>query len=77
MNRSLQVKTDSIHDMSAAGLELENPDHIRLFEKLASFRFKLPCIRRILPSLVDDHVKHASDHVKLCLKLPRSEAIMS
>jgi len=64
-----------MHDMSAAGLDLQNPDHVRLFEKLASFRFKLPGIRRILPSLVDDHVKHGSDHVKLRLKLPRSDSI--
>jgi hypothetical protein len=77
VNQSLQVETDSIHEMSAAGLDLQNPDHFMLFEKLDSFRFKLPCIRRILPSLVDDHVKHGSDHVKLRVKHPRSDAITS
>src|SRR5215217_7498966 len=44
---------------------------------LASFRFKLPSIRRILLNLVDDHVKHGSEHVKLSLKLPCSDAITS
>ena len=77
VNQSLQVETGSIHDRSAAGLDLQNPDHIMLVEKLASFRFKLPCIRQILPSLVDDHVKHASDHFKLSPKLPCSDAITS
>jgi hypothetical protein len=68
VNQSLQVKTGSIHDLSAADLELQNPDHVMLVKRLDSFRFKLPCIRRILPSLVNDHVK-------LRLKLPRSDAI--
>ena len=57
VNQSLQIKTDSIHDTSAADLDLQNPDHVRLFEKLDSLRFKLPCIRRILLSLDDDRVK--------------------
>ena len=75
VNQSLQVEIGSKHDMSAADHDLQNFDRVRLLEKLASFRFKLPCIRRILLSLVDDHVKHASDHVKLRLTLPRSDAI--
>ena len=70
MNQSLQVETGSIHEMFAADLDLQTPDHVLLFEKLDSFRFKLPCIRRILPSLVDDHVR-------LYLKLPCSDAITS
>lgn len=75
VNSSLQVKTGSKHNCAAAGPDLQKPDHVRLFEKLASLRFKLPSIRRILPSLVDDHVKHASDHVRLYLNLPCSDAI--
>lgn len=77
VNSSLQVKTGSRHNYSAADPDLQDPDHVMLVEKLASFRFKLPSIRRILPSLVDDHVKHESDHVRLYLKLPCSDAITS
>ena len=47
-------------------------DHVDLSNSLASFRRKLPGVRRILRKLVDDHVKpvfepfkHRRDHVKL------------
>jgi len=52
-------------------------DHVKLFEKLASLRFKLPSLRRILLNLVDDHVKHVFEHVKLSVKLPCSNVITS
>jgi len=59
-------------------------DHVKLFERLASFRRKLPCVRRILHNLVDDHVKpvfepfkHRRDHVKLRPELPCPDAITS
>jgi hypothetical protein len=40
-----------------------------------SFSFKLSSTRRILLNLVDDHVKHVFDHVKLSRKLPCTNAI--
>ena len=49
----------------ALSLDLQNRDHVKALELLPSFRFKLPCIREILPSLVDDQVKHVFEHVKL------------
>jgi hypothetical protein len=55
-----------MHNWSAFVPDLQNRDHVTLFGKLASFRFKLPSIRRILPNLVDDHVK-------LSLQLPCSD----
>ena len=69
-------------DSVALSLDLHNRDHVKALELLPSFRFKLPCIRGILPSLVDDQVKHVfehvklrRDHVKLRRKLPCSGAI--
>jgi len=59
VNQSLQVETDGMHNFFAFGPDLHDGDHVKLHDKLASFRFKLPSIRRILPSLVDDHVKFA------------------
>ena len=50
VNASLQVMTASTHDVSAFGLELQNPDHV-------TFSDRLPGIRRILLNLDDDHVK--------------------
>ncbi|HYV12646.1 MAG TPA: hypothetical protein VE980_17225 [Pyrinomonadaceae bacterium] len=44
---------------------MHNRDHVKPRELLISFRFKLPGIRSILLNLIDDHVKHASEHVKL------------
>jgi hypothetical protein len=77
VNQSLQVKPDGLHNFFAFGSDLQNRDHVMLLDKLASFDVKLPSIRRILLSLVDDHVKHESDHVKLPLELPCSGAITS
>ena len=67
MNVSLQVKTGRMHNLSAFDPDLQNRDHVELIDWLASFRRLLPSIRRILLSLVDDHVKHGSEHVKLRL----------
>ena len=75
VNSFLQVKDDDMHDRSAPGSDLQNRDHVRLFEKLDSFRSKLLSIRQVLPNLVDDHVKLRPDHVKLCLELSCSGAI--
>ena len=82
VNQSSQVKTHSMFDCSAFGADLHNRDRVKLFDLLLSLSFKLPGIQRILPSLVDDHVKHDSelfklrrDHVTLSLKLPCSDAI--
>ena len=84
VNQSLQVKTEGMHNFFAVGFDLQNRTHVKLLNKLASFRVELPSIRRILLNLVDDHVKHESehvkhesDHVKLSVKLPYSEAITS
>ena len=65
VNASLHVETCSMHDRLAFDLDVHNRDHVKLFELLTSFRHKLPSIRRILLNLVDDHVKHLSEHVKL------------
>jgi hypothetical protein len=62
VNASLQVTTGSMHDSSAFGRDLLTRDHVVFFDSLASFRRKLPSIRRILLSL-------DNDHVKLCAKL--------
>ena len=57
VNSSLQVKTAGIHNSSAFGRDLQNNDHVKLFDSLPSIRRKLPSIRRILLSLDVDHVK--------------------
>jgi hypothetical protein len=69
-------------DCVALSLDLHNRDHVKALELLISFRFRLPGIRRILLNLVDDHVKHVfehvklrGDHVKLCVGLPCLRAI--
>jgi len=77
VNRTLQVETDGMHNFFAVGPDLHDGDHVKLLDKLASFRVELPSIRRILLSLVNDHVKHGSDHVKLCVELPCSHEITS
>jgi hypothetical protein len=77
VNSFLQVKPHGMHNFFAFGFDLQNGDHVKLLEQLASFRFKLPSIRRILLNLVDDHVKHEPDHVKPSLKLPCSDASTS
>jgi len=75
VNQTLQVEPDGMHNNFESGPDLHDRDHVKLLEKLASFRLKLPSLRRILPSVVDDHVKHDSDHVKFSLELPCSDAI--
>jgi len=77
VNQSLQVETDGIHNRSASGSDLHDRAHVKLFDLLTSLRFKLPSIRRMLLNLVDDHVKHVLDHVRLSVKLPCSNAITS
>jgi hypothetical protein len=70
VNSSLQVKPPSMRDCPAFGFDLHNRDHVRLVRLLLSFRLELPCIRRILLNLIDDHVK-------LCSELPCLSAITS
>ena len=77
MNSSLQVKSGDVFDLFAFDPDLRDRDHVRLFDSLISFRFELSSIWEILPSLVDDHVKHVFDHVRLSLKLPCSDEITS
>ena len=71
-------------DRSVFRFDLHKRDHVKLFKSLRSFGFKLSSIRRILPNLIDDHVKHVfepfklrRDRVKLRAKLPCLEAITS
>jgi len=71
-------------DCPAFGFDLHNRDHVRLVRLLLSFRLELPGIRRILLNLIDDHVKHVfehvklkRDHVKLCPGLPCLRAMTS
>jgi len=82
VNSCLHVETWTMHDLLAFVFDLHNHDHVKLFKLLLSFRFKLPCVRRILPSIVADHVKDVFEpfmlrrgHGKLCLELPCSGAI--
>ena len=82
VNSSLHVKLTPCFDCSACGCDMDDRDHVKLFEKLVSLRFKLSCIRRILPCIVADHVKRVSDpdmltrdHVRTFLNLPCSDAI--
>lgn len=57
VNSPLQVKTASTHNSLAFGRDLQNNDHVKLFDSLPGIRRKLPSIRRILLSLAIDHVK--------------------
>jgi len=77
VNSSLQVESGNVFDSFAFDPDLHDRDHVRLFDSLISFRFELSSSRRILPDLVDDHVKHVFDHVRLSLKLPCSDEITS
>jgi hypothetical protein len=77
VNSSLQVETGNMFDSLAFDRDLRDHDHVRLFDSRSSFRSELSSSRRILPNLVDDHVKHAFDHVKLSRKLPCANAITS
>lgn len=54
-----------MHNSSAFRPDLQNRDHVMLFNSLLGICRKLPSIRRILLSLDDDHVKHEFEHVKL------------
>jgi hypothetical protein len=72
---TLQVKPRGMFDCFAFSLDLHNRDHVKPLELLTSFCFELPCIRGILPNLIDDHVKHGFEHVKHRRKLPCSDAI--
>ena len=38
MNACLQVKTASLHNLSAFGRELQNRNHVKLFDSLPSIR---------------------------------------
>ena len=71
-------------DCPEFGFDLHNRDHVKLVRLLVSFRLALRSIRRILLNLIDDHVKHVfehvklrRDHVKLCSELPCLRAITS
>jgi len=75
VNSSLQVETGNVFDSLAFDSDLHNHDHVTLFDLRISFSFKLSSTRRILLNLVDDHVKHVFDHVKLSRKLPCTNAI--
>ena len=77
VNSSLQVESGNVFDSLAFDSDLHNHDHVTLFDLLISFRFELSSRRPILPNLVDDHVKHAFDHVRLSRKLPCANAITS
>jgi hypothetical protein len=70
VNASLHVKTGTMHDSSAFGRDLQNGDHVMLFDSLTSFRRKLLSLRRILLNL-------DKDQVKLRAKLLCSDAITS
>jgi len=73
---SLQVKPRCMFDFVAFSFDLHNRNHVKPLELLLSFCFKLPSIRGLLLNLIDDHVKHVFEHVKLCRKLPCSGAIV-
>ena len=77
VNSSLQVESGNVFDLFAFDPDLRDRDHVRLFDSLISFRCELSSIREILPNLVDDHVKHAFDHVRLSRKLPCANTITS
>jgi len=77
VNSSLQVESGNMFDSLTFDPNLHDRDHVRLFDSLISFRFELSSSRRILPNLIDDHVKHVFDHVRLSLKLPCSDEITS
>ena len=65
VHSSLQVKPRSMFNCFAFSFDLRNHDHVKPFALLISFRFKLSRIRGILLNLIDDHVKHGFEHVKL------------
>jgi len=71
VNASLQVTTWTMNHSSEFVPDLHNRDHVMLFDSLISFRRKLPCIRRILLNLDDDHVKLFAK--LLCLKAIKSD----
>ena len=82
LRSSLQVKPRSMFDCVAFSFDFHNRDHVKPFELRISFRFKLPNIRGILLNLIDVHVKHMvepvklrRDHVKHHQKLPCSGAL--
>ena len=65
MNLIFAVKPSSKFDSPRFVFDLHNRDHVKALALLISFRFKLPGIREILLNLIDDHVKHVFEHVKL------------
>ena len=82
VHSSLQFKPVSRFDCVVLSFDLHNRDHVKALELLFSFRFRLPSIRKILPNLIDDQVKHVLErvklkrvHVKLRRKLPCSNAL--
>ena len=52
-------------DCMAFSFDLHKRDRVKPLELLISFRVKLSGIRRILLNLIDDHVKHVFEHIKL------------
>ena len=62
---SLQVKSRSMFDCVAFSFDLHDSKHVKPSELLISFCFKLSSIRGILLNIIDDHVKHVFEHVKL------------
>ena len=77
VNSSLQVESGNMFDALAFDSDLHAHDHVTLFDPRISFRFELSSSRRILPNLVNDHVKHVFDHVELSRKFPCANAINS
>jgi hypothetical protein len=75
VNSSLQIKTRSMLDSAAFDPDLQGRDRVAQRALRIRFGFQLPSIRRILPSLAEDHVKHRFEHVKLCVELPCVRAI--
>ena len=74
VNQSLQVETDALLNSAAFVFDLNDRDHVKLFDSQINIRFKLSTIRQTLAHFVDDHVKHGPkrfklkrDHVKLRL----------
>src|SRR5690349_19695040 len=57
VNSSSQVKNGGKHVLSALSHDLRNRDRVMLLNPLPCIWRKLPGLRRILPSLDDDHVK--------------------
>jgi len=65
---SLQVEPHSMFDLRGLQFDLHHRDQVKPLEWLISFRFKLSCIRRTLPNLIDDHVKLRRDRIVLADK---------